>query len=104
MTPLPVNSNFVESHWHTLYARGRSVGSYRLKAETTYLEREIDFIPLAPNKLEKTALGAYLRDRFSGQNLIIDSDGTVHVRLGPHRSLGPVSRHIAHAYNTHEVK
>ncbi len=102
MTPTQVNSDFATPHWHTLYARGRSVGSYRLKSDTTYLEREIDFIPLAPNKLEKTALGSYLVERFSGQNLSIDEDGTVHVRLGPNRSLEPVSRHIAHAYKVHE--
>ena len=102
MKPIPLNQFIATYHWHTLYARGKSVGSYRLKAGTDYLKREIEFIPLAPNRLQNTQLGIKLVERFRGQNLSIDTDGAVHVRLGPNRSLEPVSRHIARAYKVYE--
>ena len=35
--------------------------------------------------------------------LRIDPDGAIHVRLGPNVRLERVTRHIAHAYKTHEV-
>jgi len=86
-------------YWHTLYFKGKSVGSYRLKPGSDHLKREIEFVPLASMTLKDTCVAESLRKQFLLQSLNIDDHGGITVKLGPNRSLEPVSRHIAHLYN-----
>ncbi len=103
MSLTPVYSPIPFYRWLPFYDRGEEVGEYHLLSGIdNHLKREIVFKPLNPIKLADTKIGKKLVEQFSRQNLRIDPEGAIHVRLGPNFRLERVSKQIARAYNTHD--
>lgn len=85
--------------WRTLFSGSSEVGIFRLKTGTDYLERKMEFRPLAPIQLKESTLGGYLERELKACDIEIDNEGGIHVRLGPHKKLSPVLRSIAWTYS-----
>jgi len=84
--------------WRTLFSGSSEVGVFRLKTGTGYLQRELEFQPLAPITLAESSLGRYLERELQDSKIKIDDEGGVSVRLGPHKKLGPVAGLVSFAY------
>jgi len=91
-----VHSSF--HRWRTLYSGSSEVGCFRLKNGTDYLNRELEFSPLAPIALKESKLGDYLKRELQNLSGKIDDEGRVELRLGPNQLLGPVASQVAFAY------